>query len=641
MLSLSKVGPAAAEYYLSTVAAGATPGARLIEPDGFWLGRAASEHLVLGGTISPAGLRAVLRGRDPANGAPLLDERSRRGRRIAAYDCTFSCPKTVSLLFALGPEEVRPVVRQAHDSAVAAAVSYLERQAARLIDCSADGRRSVPADGFVAAAFVHRTSRAPDPHLHTHVVVANMVPGLGRGWRALDARRLYAELTTTAALYEAHLRHELTRRAEVRFRGLDGRAWADVAGLDPGLVTAFSRRSGEIRRALAESQLDERAARMVADATRPPKDLAVAFEERLGEWRERGYRAGMSAGALAAAVGRRPLGISPPGPELEQAVALALFRSTGRSFARSDLVRARCATAQDGRRVHGVEKDVDELITNSAGMDRGDGSGIVARRRQPGDGTMRYTTRAVLQAEQCLLEAVAARPGRLGIISYDPTGRLAALEQASRLGRASPGVLAVASARVAAREFEALTGVETLERLECVPSGTAMLLVLNPHALRLGELERALDPALAARAVLFAAGRSCSRRPVTGPGRAGATRGVAPDRTGARRGRRPAVLWRRDGTARSGAGGGGGTRPRRSRGKGLKSPSGRARERRRVGARRAAPGVRRAPRPRPQRGARPEAARPSAGRGSKPRRRASPRRRGRRCSRAAPRPGPP
>ena len=28
--------------------------------------------------------------------------------------------------------------------------------------------------GFVAAAYQHRTSRAQDPHLHTHVIVANM-----------------------------------------------------------------------------------------------------------------------------------------------------------------------------------------------------------------------------------------------------------------------------------------------------------------------------------------------------------------------------------------------------------------------------------------------------------------------------------
>ena len=44
--------------------------------------------------------------------------------------------------------------------------------------------------GFVAAAYQHRTSRSQDPHLHTHVIVANMAqtPSDGK-WRALALHR--------------------------------------------------------------------------------------------------------------------------------------------------------------------------------------------------------------------------------------------------------------------------------------------------------------------------------------------------------------------------------------------------------------------------------------------------------------------
>ena len=50
----------------------------------------------------------------------------------------------------------------------------------------------VSADGFIAAAFRHRTSRAADPHLHTHALVPNMVRSTDAGrWRTLDARHLY------------------------------------------------------------------------------------------------------------------------------------------------------------------------------------------------------------------------------------------------------------------------------------------------------------------------------------------------------------------------------------------------------------------------------------------------------------------
>lgn len=65
-------------------------------------------------------------------------------------------------------------------------------------------------EGLVAAAFRHRTSRNGDPHLHTHVLVPNMVLGEDGTWATLDARWLYTSAKTIGYLYEAQLRHNLT-----------------------------------------------------------------------------------------------------------------------------------------------------------------------------------------------------------------------------------------------------------------------------------------------------------------------------------------------------------------------------------------------------------------------------------------------
>jgi hypothetical protein len=54
----------------------------------------------------------------------------------------------------------------------------------------AGGRQLIEADGFIGAAFRHRTSRAGDPQLHTHVVVPNLVHADGR-WSAPDGRHLF------------------------------------------------------------------------------------------------------------------------------------------------------------------------------------------------------------------------------------------------------------------------------------------------------------------------------------------------------------------------------------------------------------------------------------------------------------------
>ena len=58
-------------------------------------------------------------------------------------------------------------------SAWQAALAYLEDEAC-VTRRGAQRRRREHAGGFVAAAYQHRTSRAQDPHLHTHVIVANM-----------------------------------------------------------------------------------------------------------------------------------------------------------------------------------------------------------------------------------------------------------------------------------------------------------------------------------------------------------------------------------------------------------------------------------------------------------------------------------
>ena len=125
---------------------------------------------------------------------------------------------------------------------------------------------AVAAGGFVAAAFLHRTSRAPDPHLHSHVLVANLAPGPDERWSALDARGLFLELRTARDLYETQLRSELTTRLGVSWRELQG-SWADLAGIDPAVRRAFSRRSAEIEADLRQSgRSGPRAARLAADA---------------------------------------------------------------------------------------------------------------------------------------------------------------------------------------------------------------------------------------------------------------------------------------------------------------------------------------------------------------------------------------
>src|SRR5206468_4493942 len=105
----------------------------------------------------------------PATGEPYVEVRTHSP--VAGYDLVFSPPKSVSLLHALGGEEVRHAVNQAHLAAWQAALAYLEERAC-VTRKGKNGRVREHASGFVAAGYQHRTSRAQDPHLHTHVIVA-------------------------------------------------------------------------------------------------------------------------------------------------------------------------------------------------------------------------------------------------------------------------------------------------------------------------------------------------------------------------------------------------------------------------------------------------------------------------------------
>jgi conjugative relaxase-like TrwC/TraI family protein len=197
VLSLGKLARGQADYYLrqarrrvdrrASVASGVEDyylgGPEAI---GEWMGGLA-RSVGVSGAVGESELRSVLDGRSPASG----DLLTRRHLKVPGFDLTFSAPKSVSILFGIGDERVRRAVKDAHRAAVGDAFAYLERQAA-VTRRGRDGRDVVPGQGIIAAAFLHRTSRAGDPHLHTHVLVANLTRASDGVWRALDGRRLYA-----------------------------------------------------------------------------------------------------------------------------------------------------------------------------------------------------------------------------------------------------------------------------------------------------------------------------------------------------------------------------------------------------------------------------------------------------------------
>lgn len=210
-----------------------------------WAGGGA-RALGLEGPLGPADLREVLAGRTP-NGSLSM----RSNRRLVAHDLIFASPKAASVLFASRDRRQAAEVVAAHQRGVSEALGYLEARALGVQRGSAERRRVLAADGAVAAEFVHGSSRSGDPHLHSHLLLANLGRDSSGRFGAIDARALYAHRRAAGALYRSVLRRELARRLGVTFdRTLSG--GTALRGVSRGQLIAVSGRSEEVRRGVLE-----------------------------------------------------------------------------------------------------------------------------------------------------------------------------------------------------------------------------------------------------------------------------------------------------------------------------------------------------------------------------------------------------
>jgi conjugative relaxase-like TrwC/TraI family protein len=424
VLSIGKLARGQANYYLqqarrrldrsASVASGVEDyylgGA---EASGDWLG-ALSGTLHLHGAVNERWLHAVLEGRSPVSDEPL----SRRARRVPGFDVTFSAPKSVSVLFGIGDMRVRKEVRDAHDIAVRDAFAYLERQAA-MTRRGQDGRELVRGDGLIAAAFRHRTSRAGDPQLHTHVLVANITRSADGVWRALDGRRLYAHARTAGFLYEARLRGELTLRLGVAWQQ-PRNGIADIEGIPRQVLRAFSRRRGEIEAELERvGRATPGAARVAALETRRRKDYDVTPEQLAPEWVARAARLGLDRAAIESRVLRRQPAVAGMSVAEIDELAARLAGENGLTqtrsvIARRDALQAWCEQMPIGRHttIDEIEEEVDRVLGSQAFVRLlvpGPVEGGVIRRADGGvvssvPGERLYTTPELLAAEERVID---------------------------------------------------------------------------------------------------------------------------------------------------------------------------------------------------------------------------------------------
>jgi conjugative relaxase-like TrwC/TraI family protein len=424
VLSVAKLTLGQEAYYEQQVAVGLDDYyAGRGESPGLWVGRGSSA-LGLKSVVEDGELGTVLRGVDPAGGdvlrAPVRErtitvralevesgewrEEEKRLAPVSGYDLVFSCPKSVSLLHALTDEErVRREIGEAHDAAWRAALGYLEAEACVVRRGHGGGAREY-GEGFVAAAFRHRTSRAQEPHLHTHVIVPNMARTDDGEWRALDGEAILRTYRLAAGyLYEAQLRHELTRRLGLEWTQ-PAKGMAELALVPEQAVRAFSsRRRSLVEHMEALGTEGFAAARVAALATREAKEQ-VELPTLRGDWKARAAEHGLGRRELRALARGRPR--EPVAVDREELAGRLLgadgLTATRTTFTSPELVRAVAGSLRDGSSVPQVLEMADEL-SRFPGVEPLEPGDVPGR-------TARFTTRELLEVER---EALAlATTGR-------------------------------------------------------------------------------------------------------------------------------------------------------------------------------------------------------------------------------------
>ena len=418
-MSIGKLTAGQEGYYLSAVAHGAEDyylGAG--EVPGYWIGRTAHE-LGLEGGVSDDAFVALLSGVSPADGTVL----GRSNRRVPAFDLTFSATKSVSVAWAISGPDVKSQIVAAHRDAIAAAVGYLEREAV-FVRRGTNGIERLVGGGLVGAAFRHRSSRAGDPQLHTHVVVANAAQGPDGRWSALDARHLYAQARTAGFLYQAELRAGLTTRLGVEW-GPVIKGNADLLGIPADVCAEFSKRRAQIVAATgpdATANENRTAALLTREAKQAEPEPGALFAGWATRAAELGFGADeIDAWSRSGSAGRDPSRAptrasnrasapsveSVPGPAgLDR--ELTLHQS---SFDRRHVVQAIAGRAHAGATVTEVETAADSFLASEMVVPLGVGHYGVC-----------YSTPELLAIEDALLTlADQDRHAEIGIARYPTT----------------------------------------------------------------------------------------------------------------------------------------------------------------------------------------------------------------------------
>ncbi|MCD5965513.1 MobF family relaxase [Stenotrophomonas maltophilia] len=274
----------------------------------YWAGKLAAKLGLIGQTVEKSDMMALFDGFSPSGkplcqnagakptlspkinrrtGKPRLNEDGsvmmvETGGRRGGYDLTFSPPKSVSLLYALGDDKMKSIVIEAQRKAVEAAMTKIFEE---YTQCrrGKGGKDVIDVKSLIYSHHLQFGNRNLEPHIHTHTLLYNVCEGEDKQYSTFDASEIfrfrYAGDMTYQNVVATELRKaglSIVQSEEINAHGeKTGQRFWEVAGLhDRDLIDEFSTRHLEIMHERSNGTSDAEAWRK----TRKNKD-EPSYEE--------------------------------------------------------------------------------------------------------------------------------------------------------------------------------------------------------------------------------------------------------------------------------------------------------------------------------------------------------------------------
>ena len=309
-----------------------------------WMGSKATELGLVGG-VTKGKFKKLFYGKLPDG--ERIRAVPKTGTENLAVDMTLSAPKSFSL-HALDDLKLF----DAHMEACKRTLEAAERFYCLQRTYDADGARiNVMADGFIAAAIPHWTSREQDAQLHSHVLIFNGCQGPDGVWRAFDDRQ-FSRSEWVGSFY----RNELARLTQAlgysihEERMSDGSYSFEIDGLTREQIESFSKRTAQVEAAKAAGVSKDKAAVSTRKAKDSDKNWLEFRNQSRDEMKAVGIELQQPQSRPVAAIGEQDAAAA-----VERAILALSTRSV--QFSRDDIFK-HCLGHMQRFELHDIESAI-------------------------------------------------------------------------------------------------------------------------------------------------------------------------------------------------------------------------------------------------------------------------------------------